>query len=146
MTMLKVTQNNFNALRVADTALNASRQIWLAGLGAAVVTRQWATNDAGQMLRSLIKEGASVEGRARRIIGKQIDNSVALATGAWNSARHTAITTVNGLVDAASSALPKFRPSKAAKSKPVAAKAKRRSPALGSRTRKTRVAGRSRKV
>jgi poly(hydroxyalkanoate) granule associated protein phasin len=137
--MLKVAASNFNAARVADTALAASRQIWLAGLGAATVTRQWAANDAGETFRSLVKEGEVVEGRARRVIGKQVGNSIALATSAWNSARHTALTTVNGLVDKAASALPKLRvPAVAKAAKPVAKT--KRSPA---KSRKTRVAKRS---
>jgi hypothetical protein len=138
--MLKVAQENFNAARVADTALVASRQIWLAGLGAAVVTRQWAANDAGHMFRSLVKEGAVVEGRARRVIGRQVDNSIALATSLWNSARYTAATTVNGLVDAAAATLPRFRVPAVAQTKPAAATAKRRAPA---KSRKARSAKRS---
>jgi hypothetical protein len=137
MTMFKVAASNFNASRMADTALAAPRQLWLAGLGAAIATRQWAANDAGEMFRSLVKEGEVVEGRARRVIGKQVDNSIALATSAWNSARHTALTTVNGLVDKAASALPKFRSPSAAK---AVTKTKRSSPA---KSRKTRVAKRS---
>jgi hypothetical protein len=116
--MFKVAASNFNAARVADTALAAPRQIWLAGLGAATLTRQWAANDAGEMFRSLVKEGAVMEGRAKRMIGKQVDNSITLATSAWNSARHLALTTVNGLVEAAASALPGFGSS--AVSKPLA--------------------------
>ena len=37
--MLKQVAGNFNANRVADAALAASRQVWLAGLGAAIVTQ-----------------------------------------------------------------------------------------------------------
>jgi hypothetical protein len=136
MKMLKTTANNFNAARVADTALAAPRRIWLASLGAAIVTRQWAANDAGAMFRSLVKEGEAVEGRARRLIGKQVDNSVALATSAWNSARHTARTKVGGLVEAAASALPKLRSPAA---KPVARTKRRSTP----KSRKARVAKRS---
>jgi poly(hydroxyalkanoate) granule associated protein phasin len=140
MTMLKVAASNFNASRMADTALAAPRQLWLAGLGAAIATRQWAANDAGEMFRSLVKEGEVVEGRARRVIGKQVDNSIALATSAWNSARHTALTTVNGFVDKAASALPKLRSPSAAKTAKPVTKTKRPSPA---KSRKARVAKRS---
>ena len=138
--MLKVAQKNFKGARVADTALAASRQVWLAGLGAAVVTRQWASNDAGDTFRSLVKEGEVLEGHARRVLGRQVDNSVALATSLWNSARHTAVITVNGLVDAAAAALPRFRAPAAAKAKPVPVKSKRRSTA---KSTKPRVARRS---
>jgi hypothetical protein len=133
MNMLKAAAGNFNVVRMTDVALSASRQVWLAGLGAATVTRQWAANDARPMFRSLVKEGEVVEGRARRVIGRQVGNSIALATAAWNTARDTARTTVNGFVDAASAALPKVRaPAKAPGSKKT-----RRSPAKARKTRKT---------
>jgi len=50
-----------------------------------------------------------VEKRAIRVIGQQVDSSLALATSTWNKARHTALTTVNGLVDAAAVALPRLK-------------------------------------
>ena len=131
--MLKAAAGSFNATRVRDAALFASRQVWLAGLGAATVTRQWAANEAGQVFRSLVKEGEVVEGRARRIIGRQMGNSLALATGAWNGARRSALTTVNGLVDAAAAALPRLRTPAIAKSA-----AKSRSPAKARKVRTTR--------
>jgi hypothetical protein len=109
MTMLKQTAANLNATRVADAALAASRQVWLAGLGAATVSRQWARNDAGHVFRTLVKEGSAMETRALRVIGKQIDSSLAVATSTWNKARHTALTTVNGLVDTAAAALPRLK-------------------------------------
>jgi hypothetical protein len=138
--MLKTAAGNFNAARVADAAWAASRQIWLAGLGAATVTRQWAASDAGQVFRSLIKEGEVVEGRARRVIGKQVGNSLALANSAWNTARHTAVTTVNGLVDVAAATLPALRASMGKKAAPV--KAKRRSTAKPRKARGARRAAR----
>jgi hypothetical protein len=82
--MLKQAAGNINANRVADAALAASRQVWLAGLGAAVVTREWARNDAGHMFRALVREGSTVESRAIRVIGRRIESSVALATTAWS--------------------------------------------------------------
>lgn len=132
--MLKATAGNFNVVRMTDAALLASRQVWLAGIGAATVTRQWAAKDAGPMFRSLIKEGEVVEGRARRVIGRQLGNSIALATAAWNTARDAAQTTVNGFVEAATAALPKLRtPAKASAPKTI-----RRSPAKSRKTRKIR--------
>src|SRR5271166_156721 len=64
--MLKNIAGNGGATRVADVAFAASRQVWLAGLGAATMTRQWARNDAGEAFRILVKEGSTVEARARR--------------------------------------------------------------------------------
>ena len=40
--MPKQTVQTLNPARVADAAIAASRQVWLAGLGAAMVTRDWA--------------------------------------------------------------------------------------------------------
>ena len=107
--MLKQATGNLSATRVADAALAASRQVWLAGLGAATVTRQWARNDAGDVFRALVKEGKGMETRAIRVIGKQVDLSLAVATSTWNKARHTALTAVNELVDTAVAALPKLK-------------------------------------
>jgi hypothetical protein len=118
--MLKQATSNLNATRVADAALAASRQVWLAGLGAATVTRQWARNDAGDVFRALVKEGSAMETRAIRVIGKQVDSSFAVATSAWNKARHTALTAVNELVDTAAAALPKLKAPIVAKRKPAA--------------------------
>ena len=131
--MLKEAAGSFNAARVTDTALAAPRQIWLAGLGAATVTRQWAMKDAGNVFRSLVQEGATVESRARRVIGRQVGNSLALATSAWNAARRTALTTMSGLVDAAAAALPRLRPPMTAVH---ATKSTRRSPARKARRSK----------
>ena len=127
--MLKQVAGNINANRVADAALAASRQVWLAGLGAAVVTREWARKDAGHMFRALVKEGSTVESRAVRVLGRKIESSIALATTTWNRARDTARTTVGGLVETAAAALPAFkapatnRISKATARKPSRAKA-----------------------
>ena len=118
--MLKQATGNLNATRVADAALAASRQVWLAGLGAAIVTREWARKDAGHAFRALVKEGQGVETRAIRVIGKQVDSSLAIATTVWNKARHTALTTVNELVDNAAAALPKLKAPVVAMRKAVA--------------------------
>jgi len=107
--MLKQTAERFNAGRFAGVAIAASRQVWLAGLGAAIVTRDWARNDAGHVFRALVKEGASVESHAKRVIGKQIDMSIAVASDIATKASKTALTTVNGLVDTAVSALPQIK-------------------------------------
>jgi len=132
--MLKQAAGNLNATRVADAALAASRQVWLAGLGAAIVTRDWARKDAGHVFRTLIKEGEAVETRAVRVIGKQIDSSLVIAASTWNKARHSALSTVNGLIDTAATAWPRLKP-------PVAAAS--RSPAKRKKAAKARRATRS---
>src|SRR5262249_12459590 len=106
--MPKQTSQPLNAARVADAALAASRQVWLAGLGAAVVTRDWARNDAGHVFRSLVKEGSSVETRVLRAFGHRMNSSVAVAQSALGKARATALAGVNELVDTAATALPKI--------------------------------------
>ena len=57
---------------VGDAVFNASRQVWLASLGAAVVTREWAQADAGKMFRNLVKEGTAVESRTFRVVGDRL--------------------------------------------------------------------------
>ena len=107
--MIKQAAGNISVNRVADAALAASRQVWLAGLGAAVVTREWARKDAGHMFRALVKEGSTVESQVIRVFGRRIESSIALATMTWNRARDTARTTVDGLVETAAAALPTFK-------------------------------------
>jgi hypothetical protein len=117
--MLKQAAGNLNATRVADAALAASRQVWLAGLGAAIVTRDWARNDASHVFRTLIKEGEAVETRAVRGLGKQIDSSLVIAASTWNKARHTALSAVNGLIDTAATAWPRLKAPVAASKSPA---------------------------
>ena len=64
--MLNTFQQKTN--RVGDTVFAASRQVWLAGLGAAVVTRDWAEKEAAGVFRTLVTEGAAVESRAIRLV------------------------------------------------------------------------------
>jgi hypothetical protein len=136
--MLKQAAGNINANRVADAALAASRQVWLAGLGAAVVTREWARKDAGHMFRALVKEGCAVESRTLRVIGRSVESSIALATTAWNRTRDTARTTVSDLVETAAAALPAF--------KAPAAKRVRKTTAKKSRSAKGRVSRKGRRA
>jgi hypothetical protein len=86
---------------IGDTVLAASRQAWLAGLGAAVVTRDWAEKEAGNVLRTLVKEGTAVESRAIRFVGDRVESSVVTANVAWKKARATVETTVRTYSDTA---------------------------------------------
>jgi hypothetical protein len=137
--MSKQTAQTLNPARVADAAIAASRQVWLAGLGAAMVTRDWARNDAGQVFRSLVKEGSSVETRVIRAFGQRMNSSIAVATSALNMARDTALAGVNGLVDTAATALPKLKATVAAQR----SVAKPKKSASRTNARKTRRAKRS---
>jgi hypothetical protein len=107
--MQKQTMNDMNASRLADAAFAASRQVWLAGLGAAAATRQWAKNDAGNTLRALIKEGSAVETQAIRVLGSGVETSLATASSIWTRTREQVRATVIALADTAVAALPKLK-------------------------------------
>jgi hypothetical protein len=107
--MQKQTMNEMNASRFTDTALAASRQVWLAGLGAAAVTRHWAQNEAGNTLRALIKEGSAVETQAIRVLGSGVETSLATASSIWTRTREQVRATVTALADTAVAALPKLK-------------------------------------
>lgn len=140
--MLKNVARNGAATRVADVALAASRQVWLAGLGAATITRQWARNDAGDAFRTLVKEGSTVEARALRRIGRQVDSSVVLATSALSRARSAAQATLNGLVKSVAAIVPAPQAPRAAK-RAVKAAVKKPHAARRPAARKTRRSKRS---
>ena len=92
---------NSRAASVGDLFYNASRQMWLAGLGAAVVTRDWAEKEAGSVFRNLIREGTVVESRAFRVVGDRLDTSFTQANALWKRARRTVTTTVKAYADTA---------------------------------------------
>jgi hypothetical protein len=144
--MEKQTMNGMNASRLADAAFAASRQVWLAGLGAAAVTRQWARNDAGSTLRALIKEGSAVETQAIRVLGSGVETSLATASSVWNRARDQVRATVTAFADTAVAALPKMKaPNNSSKRAPVA-KARKAAKASASKRAVRRVKTTSRKA
>jgi hypothetical protein len=131
--MLKQTTANFYPFQFGEEALAASRQVWLAGLGAAAVTRDWVQTEARKTFKSLVKEGTVVESRAVMFVGDQIEVSVDRANRLWEQTRETVETTVKQAADAAvtlaNNALPKSLPrielplgAKPAKAKKAAAK------------------------
>jgi hypothetical protein len=97
--MLNTIQYKSN--QVSGTVFAASRQVWLAGLGAAVVTRDWAEREAGQVFRTLVKEGTAVESKAFRIVGDQVESSMTRANVLWKKTRATVETTVRAYADTA---------------------------------------------
>jgi len=134
--MQKQTMNDMNASRLADAAFAASRQVWLAGLGAAAVTRQWAKNDAGNTLRALIKEGSAVETQAIRVLGSGVETSLATASSIWTRTREQVRATVTALADTAVAALPKLKaPVKATARTPAAKPRKAAKSAASKRTK-----------
>jgi Tfp pilus assembly protein PilN len=119
--MQKQTMNDMNASRLADAAFAASRQVWLAGLGAAAVARHWAKNDAGDTLRTLVKEGSVVETQAIRVLGSGVETSLATASSIWHRTREQVRATVTALADTAFAALPTLKaPVKVTRKSPVA--------------------------
>ena len=101
--------------------------MWLASLGAAVVTRDWVQTEAGGMFKSLVKEGTVVESRAIRFVGDRIETSVSIANSVWKETRKTVESTVKQAADTAVSiaqtVLPKSLP---AFEMPMAARRARR--------------------
>jgi hypothetical protein len=96
--MRTLIQNRNNP--VGDAVLAASRQVWLASLGAAAVTREWAQSEAGSVFRTLVKEGAAVESKARKMVGQGLDVSMTRANAAWKQARTTVQSTVKQAAEA----------------------------------------------
>jgi hypothetical protein len=96
-------------LRIGNPMLNASRQVWLAGLGAAVVTRDWAQSEAGNVFRSLVKEGTIVESRTIRMVGSRIESTFNVANTVWNRARSVARKTAGNAVTLVQSNLPNVK-------------------------------------
>jgi hypothetical protein len=93
---------NTRAGEVGDTLVRASRQFWLAGLGAAVVTRDWAEKEGGVVFRNLVREGTAIESRAIRFVGDRLEMSFAQANTLWKRTRRTVTTTVRTYADTAS--------------------------------------------
>jgi len=137
--MQKQVTLGFNNNPFADAAFAASRQVWLAGLGAAALTRDWARHEAGKTFRTLVKEGSVVEKQAIRMLSDRVETSIANATSLWKQTRATALTTANTLAETATSALskisrpvvttnsPTVKPAKRARGKQAARRVKRAS-------------------
>ena len=91
-----------NTARPTGEALYAaSRQVWLASLGAAAVTRDWAQNEAGALFRTLVKEGTAVESRTFRKVGDRLESSYTMANDLWRTARGVMTHQVKSAADAA---------------------------------------------
>jgi hypothetical protein len=98
--MLKSTLN-LQPNRVGEAAINASRQVWLASLGAAVVTRDWVQTEAGDRFKALVREGSVVESQAVRFVGDRLETSISMANTVWKETRRTVESTVKQAADAA---------------------------------------------
>jgi hypothetical protein len=96
-----MNERSMSAGSVGDVLFNASRQVWLAGLGAAVVTRDWAEKEAGGVFRNLVREGTAVESRAMRLVGDRLESSFVQANTMWKRARGNVTTVVRAYADTA---------------------------------------------
>ena len=96
-------------VRIANPMINASRQVWLASLGAAVVTRDWAQSEAGNVFRSLVKEGTLVESRTIRIVGDRLGSTIGVANTMWKRARVAVRKTADNAVTLVQSNLPNVK-------------------------------------
>jgi len=138
--MLK-TSRNFQPNRLGEAAIVASRQVWLASLGAAVVTREWVQTEAGDMFKALIKEGTVVESQAVRFVGDRLETSFSAANSVWKQTRRTVESTVKQAADAAVSfaqqVLPRSLPAFELPLAPKARKAVASTPKRAKRTVKT---------
>ena len=112
--MQKQTIPVFNPYPFGEAALAASRKVWLAGLGATVVTRDWVQSEGGHVFRTLVREGTVVESRAIRFVGDQVESSITRANAMWRRTRTTVEATVKqaatSMVDYAQQVLPKSLP------------------------------------
>lgn len=99
---------------LGDAALAASRKVWLAGLGATVVTRNWLESEGGHVFQTLVKQGTVVESRAMRLLGRKVDASLSQANTMWRTSRRIVEASVKqaaaSVVDYAQQALPKSLP------------------------------------
>jgi polyhydroxyalkanoate synthesis regulator phasin len=136
--MLKTTTISLQPRQISESMLAVSRQVWLASLGAAVVTREWAQKEASKTLDTLVREGTVVESRAIRFVGDQIEASMNRANGVWKQTRQTVESTIKQAAETtvalAQQVLPKSLPMIAAPGfakaiKPVARRAKKAAPA-----------------
>jgi Poly(hydroxyalcanoate) granule associated protein (phasin) len=97
--MAKQPTYTFNPYELTEAARHASRQVWLASLGAAVVTRDWVQTEAGPMFKRMVREGTSVESRAIRFVGDTVENSVERANTVWKRTRRTVESSVRQAAD-----------------------------------------------
>jgi len=87
--MQRQSTMSFRPYQLGETALAAPRQMWLASLGAAAITRDWVQTEARQTFKSLVKEGTIVESRAVTFVGDQIEGSMSRANTMWKQTRAT---------------------------------------------------------
>jgi hypothetical protein len=112
--MQKQSSLGFYSTPFGEAALAASRKVWLAGLGATVVTRDWVESEGSHVFRTLVRQGTVVESRAIRFLGDRVETSFTNANTMWKKTRRTVEATVRQaattVVDYAQQVLPKSLP------------------------------------
>jgi len=142
--MSKQATFNSSGSQVAEAAVAASRQVWLAGLGAAAVARSWARNEAGNQFHSLVRRGSTVERRALQVVGTRAQSSLATAAALLRQTRDTATRTARAFAETATMLVPALRSSRTSVApirKSAAANTKR-----ASKAGTTRTAGRAKRT
>jgi hypothetical protein len=89
--------------RAGDNLLAASRQVWLATLGAASVVREWAGREVAPAFRSLVAEGANVESKLMRRVGRRLEANVSRGSSILRHARRGLESSAQKVADAAAS-------------------------------------------
>jgi hypothetical protein len=97
--MQKQSYANLRPVQFGEAALAASRKVWLAGLGATAVSRDWLQTEGGLVFRTLVKEGTVVESRAIRFVGDRVEWSFDRANAAWKQTRRVVQSTVKQAAD-----------------------------------------------
>jgi poly(hydroxyalkanoate) granule associated protein phasin len=115
----------FNNNPLADAAFAASRRLWLASLGAAALTRDWARHEAGKTFSALVKEGSVVEKQAIRMLSERVETAIATTTSLWKQTRATALSAAGTLAETATAALSKFNAPATVRSTPASRASKR---------------------
>jgi hypothetical protein len=122
--------------------LAAPRQVWLATLGAAAVTREWAQKEAGTVFRTLVREGSVVESRALSVVGQRAETSMRRASALAREAKHGVSTSIDALASFIRAKLPTVRARLAVDTAPpqkrAAKSVKRKQPVRRTKARATK--------
>jgi Poly(hydroxyalcanoate) granule associated protein (phasin) len=121
--------NRLTMPRAGENVLAASRQVWLATLGAASVTREWAGKEAGPVFRTLVAEGANVESKLMRRVGRRLEANISRGSALLRHARRGIETSAQMVANAAASlarrTMPRVRVAVTADSVAISAQAPR---------------------
>lgn len=77
---LKALAGNFTDNQFSHTVKGSAQQIWLAGLGAFAKAQE----EGGKVFDLLVKEGANVQTRTRKMTDEKLASVAGKATGTWD--------------------------------------------------------------